>query len=267
VVWEVDGKKQIVISGTLRAVGYDLSGGQELWTVRGLARIVNMTPTVGGDGILYLPGWTGGADEGDRIVAPPYAELITARDANKNGVFEEDELPEGDIKRRFELIDRNKDGTVSQGEWEGMRRIFNDAQNAIRAVRPGGQGDITASHVLWLQRRFLPYVPSPLWYNGVIFMAKNGGIVCSLDARTGEPLKQGRVAGKADYYSSPVAGDGKIYLLSQRGELSVITAEPQWKEIWSTRFDEDGFATPAIAGGRIYLRTAGHLYAFGAAPD
>ena len=61
--------------------------------------------------------------------------------------------------------------------------------------------------------------------------------------------------------------DGKIYLLSQRGELSVITAEGEWKEVWSTRFDEDGFATPAIAGGRIYLRTAGHLYAFGVRED
>jgi outer membrane protein assembly factor BamB len=100
-------------------------------------------------------------------------------------------------------------------------------------------------------------------------MVKNGGIVSCLDARTGQPTKDStagdnfRVSGKGDYYSSPVAGDGKIYLLSERGELSVITAEPKWKEIHSSRFGEKAHATPAIVGGRIFLRTAGHLYCFG----
>jgi outer membrane protein assembly factor BamB len=100
-------------------------------------------------------------------------------------------------------------------------------------------------------------------------MVKNGGIVSCLDARTGQPTKNPsagenfRVSGKGDYYSSPVAGDGKIYLLSERGELSVITAEPRWREIHSSSFEEKAYATPAIVDGRIYLRTAGHLYCFG----
>ena len=67
VVWEVGGRKQVVVSGTLRAAGYDFDTGKEVWTVRGLARIVNMTPTVGPDGTLYLPAWAPGGD-GQQIV-------------------------------------------------------------------------------------------------------------------------------------------------------------------------------------------------------
>src|SRR5437762_8757625 len=76
VIWEVAGRKQIVVAGTLRAAGYDRDTGKELWTVRGLARIVNMTPSVGPDGTLYLPAWAPGGDESDRIAVAPFADMI-----------------------------------------------------------------------------------------------------------------------------------------------------------------------------------------------
>jgi outer membrane protein assembly factor BamB len=97
-------------------------------------------------------------------------------------------------------------------------------------------------------------------------MVKNGGIVSSLDAKTGKPIKQERVPGGGDYYSSPVAGDGKVYLVSQAGELSVISAEPEWKVLATAEFGEEVMTTPAILDGRIYLRTKGHLYCFGTQP-
>jgi len=133
----------------------------------------------------------------------------------------------------------------------------------ILAIKPGGRGAITGTHVLWKYTRQLPYCPSPVFANDHIFMVKDGGIVTCLNAATGRPTKQGRVSGTAGYYSSPVAGDGKVYLLSQRGELTVISAEPQWRELSSVKFGEDAYATPAIVDGRIYLRTAGHLFCFG----
>jgi outer membrane protein assembly factor BamB len=144
-----------------------------------------------------------------------------------------------------------------------MRGIFGAANNMILAIKPGGHGDITDTHVLWKYGKTLPYCPSPVFTNNLVFMVKDGGIVSCLDAKTGRLTKQGRVSGTAGYYSSPVAGDGKVYLLSQRGELTVISAEPQWRELSSAKFGEDAYATPAIVDGRIYLRTAGHLYCFG----
>jgi outer membrane protein assembly factor BamB len=263
VIWRVNGKKQIVQAGTLRAVGYDFDTGKEIWTVRGMARICNMTPTVGTDNVLYLAGWGAGADPGDIIVVPPFDAFAKQHDANKNGVIEPDEVPEGPIKDRFPQFDRNRDGRIDRAEWEGMRHIFAMAKNRMIAVRPGGTGDITKTHVLWEQSKQLPYVPSPLVYNDLIFLAKNGGLVSTLDPKTGKSLKFDRIPGHGNYYSSPVGGDGKVYLVSQQGELTVISAQADWQVLHTADFGEAVFATPAIVDGQIYLRTAGHLYRLG----
>jgi outer membrane protein assembly factor BamB len=263
VIWEVDGKKQVVVAGTLRIVGYDFETGEALWTVRRMARAMHMTPTVGPDGVLYVAGWTAGADPGDRFVVPPFDEMLKKYDANKNGTLEHDEMPAGPLKQRFSLIDRDKDGHITKAEYEDMRRIFKTAQNRIVAIKPGGRGDITESHVLWEYKKYLPVVPSPLYYKGRLFLVKDGGLVSSLDAQTGKPGKQERVSGTDDYYSSPVGGDGKVYLIDRRGVLTVISAEADWKALTTARFDEDVYATPAIVDGRIYVRTTGHLYCLG----
>jgi len=89
------------------------------------------------------------------------------------------------------------------------------------------------------------------------------GILTVLDAKTGNALKQGRIQATGGYYSSPVAGDGKVYLFSQKGESTVLSAADGWTTLSTADFGEDGFATPAIVDGRIYLRTNGHLYCFG----
>jgi outer membrane protein assembly factor BamB len=266
VVCEVAGKKQVVMSGTLRVVGYDFETGKELWTVRGMARVMNMTPSVAPDGTLYVAGWAAGADAGDRFKVPSFAEMIAKHDANQNGTLELDELPAGAMKDRFALIDRDKNGHITEAEWEGMRQIFHTAQNRMVAIKPGGSGDVTGTHVLWVQTKNLPFVPSPLLYQGRLFLVKNGGIVSALDAKTGNLLKQERVPAAGDYYASPVAGDGKVYLLNQAGELTVISAEAEWRVLAAADFGEETYATPALVDGRIYLRTMGHLYCFGLQP-
>ena len=265
IVWQVDGRRQIVVPGTLRVAGYDLESGQELWTVQGLSRLVNMTPVVGNDNTLYVAGWAAGGDAEDRIRPEPFVDLVARQDANKSGTLELSEIPDGPFQSRFPQIDRDKDGHITEVEWETMRAIFERADNVIVAIRPGGQGNITETHVLWKQRKFLPYIPSPLYYQGVLFMVKDGGILSTLDVRTGKPIKQGRAAGNGDYYCSPVAGDGKVYLISQDGELTVISAEGQWQVLATAKFDEQVHATPAIVGGRIFVRTASQLYCFGLA--
>ena len=84
-----------MIAGTLRVVGYDLETGRELWTVRGISRVVNMTPVVGPDDTLYVAGWAGGADSDDLIRPEPFDKFMAANDANKNGTIEVDEFPRG----------------------------------------------------------------------------------------------------------------------------------------------------------------------------
>lgn len=264
VLWNVAGKKQIVQAGTLRIVGYDFDSGKEIWTVQGLSRICNMTPSIGPDNVLYIAGWGAGADPGDLIVVPAFDEMLKKHDANKNGILEAAEVPAGPIKDRLPQFDRNRDDRVDRTEWEGMRRVFGAAKNRMIAIRPGGVGDVTKTHVLWEQTKQLPYVPSPLLYNDVLFLVKNGGLISSLDPKTGKTLKFDRIGATGNYYSSPVGGDGKVFLLSQQGILTVISAKADWDVLHTADFGEELFATPALVDGRIYLRTAGHLYCFGA---
>lgn len=263
VVWEVGGKKQVVQAGTLRVAGYDFDTGKEVWTVRGLARVMNMTPTVGPDNVLYVAGWAAGADPGERIVVPPFAEVLEKHDKNGNGTLEIDEVPEGPVKERFALFDRDKDGHLTKAEWENMRAIFGTAVNRMVAIKPGGTGDVTKTHVLWEQTKQLPFVPSPLYYKGLLFLVKNGGFLTALDPKTGKVLKSDRIPGPSNYYASPVGGDGKVYLLAQGGHLTVVSAEAEWRVLHRARFDAEVFATPAVVDGRIYLRTAEYLYCFG----
>lgn len=261
-IWNVDGKKQVVVAATLRIAGYDFETGKELWTVRGVARICNMTPVVGDDGTLYAACWSPGGDETNRIATLPFAEMVAEHDANKNGAIELSETPDGPVKQRFTQIDRDKDGFITRDEYDSMRRVFETARNVVLAIKPGGLGEITETHVLWKYSKVIPYCPSPVLYRGKIFMIKDGGILSVLDAATGKALKEGRITATGGYFSSPVAGDGKIFTISQEGQLSILSAE-DYSELSMTDFAEKSRATPAIVDGRLFVRTDGHLYCFG----
>jgi len=107
-------------------------------------------------------------------------------------------------------------------------------------------------------------VPSPLLYDGVLYLIKNGGILTALDPATGRELKVGRVKGALGGYSaSPVAADGKVFLVSEEGKIAVLKAGPDWDLLAVNDLGEGSFATPALSQGRIYVRTDEALYCFG----
>jgi outer membrane protein assembly factor BamB len=249
------------VAGTLRVVGYDLSTGKEIWTVRGIARTVCMTPVVGDDGLLYVAGWSAGGDAGARIEVEPFDEVIKRLDKNGNGKLEASELTTGPIAERFSQVDVDKDGSITREEYEHFRSLFQKGQNLVLAIRPGGAGDVTDTHVAWRNTKQVPFCASPLFVGGLVFTVKDG-FLSSLDARDGTLIKRERLPGLGNFYSSPVTGDGKVYLLSERGRLTVVSAETDGKVLAASDFEEDVYATPALVDGKIYLRTAGHLYCF-----
>ncbi len=262
IVWQNGEQTQIVVVGALRVAGYAAATGRELWTVRDLARISNLTPVLGPDGILYVAEWAPGGDETNRIQADPWKVMAARFDKDNNGSLELNELPDGPLKARYPQIDRDKDGKITKAEYDWMQVIFNSAQNALVAIKLGGSGDVTKTHVLWKHRKSLPYVPSPLYSDGSLLLIKSGGILTRVGAN-GKMLSQKRLPKTSRYYSSPIQGDGKIYLLSERGGLTVLSADKDWKVLSTSDFGEFAYASPAIADGRIYVRTEKHLYCFG----
>lgn len=262
-LWRHDGSEEIVVTGTVWLKAYDLKDGKERWKMRGLARVANASPT-SGDGLLFASSWNIGGDTRDHLSLPSWRAFTSENDKDKNGKLSKDEFPAGLIRDRFSQIDLEKDGFVTEEEWHISEEIFAKAENALFAVRPGGHGDITESHLAWKQTRGLPYVPSPLFYEGRVHVVKNGGMASCYEAKTGRVLYQEeRLGAIGDYYSSPVAADGKVYFASQQGVVTVIKAGDAFQVLARNDLEEQIMATPAIVDGTIYFRTANYLSAFG----
>jgi outer membrane protein assembly factor BamB len=258
--WRNGDEEQIVLAGTARLKGYALQTGAERWVVDGVTGMVCTTPVVG-DGLLYFAAWSPGQADSPRL---PWEEFVKRNDKNGDGVVHLEEL---DANRRDYMrgMDRTRDGKFTSEDWELLKKGDARADNLLLALKPGGRGDISESHVAWKYRRALPYVPSPLIYDGRIYFVKDGGLMSSLDAKTGEPYyAQERIGANGNYYASPVAADGRIYVASLPGKLTVVKAGGSKPEILhQADFGTRILATPALVGDRIYLRTTTHLWAFG----
>ncbi|MBI3882391.1 MAG: PQQ-binding-like beta-propeller repeat protein [Verrucomicrobia bacterium] len=262
-LWRHDGAEEIVVTGAVQLKSYDPATGEELWSTTGLSRVPNATATAG-DGLLIASSWNIGADATGRMELPPFAGFAKANDKNGDGKLSLEEFPKGDLRSRFTQLDADKDGFVTRAEWDAYAPIIQRAENSLFAVRPGGRGDITATHVAWKKARGLPYVPSPVYYGGRVFTVKSGGMASCFDAKTGRELwLEERVGIFGDFYASPVAAGGKIYFAAQKGTVAVVAAGDAFNVLAKVEMGEPIFATPAIADGKIYLRTAGHLYCFG----
>jgi outer membrane protein assembly factor BamB len=124
---------------------------------------------------------------------------------------------------------------------------------------------MTDKSVRWKYHRGIPQLPSPLIYENVLYMVNDGGsIVTMLNPETGELIEQGRLEGAPEtYYASPVAGDGKVYIASEKGRVYVLPPGGTLKALAINDLADNIYATPALVDGRIYLRTLSTLYCFG----
>jgi outer membrane protein assembly factor BamB len=134
------------------------------------------------------------------------------------------------------------------------------------AIRPGARGDVkSGDHLLWHVPTGAPYVSSVVHYQGVVYMASDAGVVQAFDAATGDRLFQGRTGGV--FSAAPVAGDGKIYFVSETGEAFVLAAKREFEILARNEMNARFLASPAISGGRIYLRSDDRLIAIGETSD
>ncbi len=259
-IWRDAGEPVLIVPGTLRVVAYRLTDGQPLWRVDGLPNEMCASPALGA-GLLFVSGWTPGAGE---TKFPSFQSLLEQADADKNGSLSRAEAPPGPAQQHFPYIDANKDGQITRAEWEAMAEIFAKSTNALLAIRPGGAGDVTTTHLAWRETRGLPYVPSPLFYRDRLYLVKNGGLISCFNATNGvASYVEQKLGAAGDYYASPVAANGKICVASRRGVLTVFEAGDVLKVLAQNELGETTLATPAVSGHCLYVRTQDHLFAFG----
>jgi outer membrane protein assembly factor BamB len=145
---------------------------------------------------------------------------------------------------------------------EQAAKFYANNSAKVMAIRPGGKDALIQARIAWSERKGVPGVPSPLYYNGRLYTFLNGGIVFCRKAETGEEVYSGRVGTPGYYYSSPVVAGDKIYTASADGVVVVLDAGEQLKVLGANELDGEILATPAIVDGILYVRTGNHLYAF-----
>jgi outer membrane protein assembly factor BamB len=264
----VDGPsgKEVVAPGHAKLIAYDLKTGEEKWSVASMPSGPCPSP-VAADGAVYFAGWSPGGPDDKEFQLPAFEVIHKQAEAKADGAITKEEAQKTMLKQFFDNVDMDKDGKVSREEWDGLRKFMAEGKNTVFAVKPGGSGDVTASHVLWKRTKGMPYVSTGIAYRGQFVTVKDLGLVSAFDLATGKELYvQERELAGGKYYASPVAANGYIYFAAlEDGVITVLKAGSPKPDVVAKnpKLGERVAATPAIADDTLYVRTAKHLYAFG----
>lgn len=256
------GPQQLLVPGSFYLTAYELRTGRKLWWTSGLAFEMKATPVHDGT-TVYISGTTASSyeDSHGRNI-PPFGALRQA-DRDGDGRFSRDELPDALARRWHRLLDLDGDQHISEEEWNRYAAARRSA-GGLWAFRMGGSGETTVESAVWHYDKAVPQLPSPVLYRGILYMVNDGGIVTALDPATGKVLAQRRLHEAVDsFYASPVAGDGKLFVVSESGKIVVLKAGVTLETLSINDLGEMTYATPALAGGRIFVRTREALYCFG----
>jgi outer membrane protein assembly factor BamB len=254
------GPLQLLVPGSFHLSAYAAETGEKIWWVSGLSFEMKCTPAMGDD-LVYVHGYA----SSQQVSIPPF-EAVLAKDTDGDGRFSRDEVPDEQAKSWFRLMDLDGDGYLNASEW----RYYQSARatsGGLLAFSLGGRGDMTGSNFRWRYDKSVPQLPSSLFHRGVLHTVNDNGVLTSFRPATGEVLAQGRIQGAIDkFYASPVAADGKIFMVSESGKVAVLKTDGSLEVLAVNDLDELCYATPAIADGRIYIRTRSALYCFAELP-
>ena len=276
---------EIVVGGTGMLIGYDPENGKRLWHARTLLRNIKTTPVSFGDRI-YVSLQSGGiANQWLQSADAKGAEV--GRGGNGDGKLSKAEMqamvgkrkiPEAFFKRTFDKGDLNKDGVLegieldkaflSENNFAGARfdtPSEKAGDQSIHAVRAGGRGDVTKTHVLWMHNPSqIDHIVSPLVVDGRVLLVKGGGIATGFEIAGGKKLwGPKRINNTCEYFASPIYADGKIYIAGENGYMVVLKSSDKLEILAKNDMGEPIVGTPAIAAGRMIVRTRGHLYCVG----
>jgi len=220
-------------------VALDTRTGQVRWKApRGLSRIAHVVPNL----------WT--APDGRTHVISGAGDVVQGFDAlTGERLWTSTNIGEGVVPS----IVIGGDLAFTASGWGG--------RESIKAFRLGGRGDLGESNLAWEQRKGLPRIPSYLFLKPHLYTITEGGVAMCLEAGTGQIVWQERVGG--NFSASPVGAEGRIYFLADDGLTTVIEAGPEFRVLARNPLGEKAQASMAVSGGRLYIRTAGHLVCLG----
>ena len=275
VICSTDSGDELIVAGTGKLIGYDPDNGERLWHAKTLLRNIKTTPVCDGN-TIYISLQSGG------IANQWLASVDQAETGNSDGKLTKEEIqgfvgetkvPEAFYRRTFDRGDKNQDGFLEGSEFDqaflfpdnfaGARFDSEDpADEYILAVQAGGRGDVTETHVLWKHpTKHTDHIVSPFVRDGRMLLLKGGGITTLFDTETGEPLRKAkRIPNASPYFASPIYGDGKIYLAGDNGRMLVLKNNSDYEVLARNDMQESIVGTPAIADGRLLIRTKGKLY-------
>jgi len=263
---------------------YSLEDGEPIWWVSGLGAKVCATPVVVDDR-LYISTAGDVGDESNTTFPPAWDEIASQWDSNQDGLIFLREIPEsvivvdrkrsngkGNIRLR-DLLGWNAKQLAVDGfteeEWAKMlikmESLLKGSNNGpvMVAVRMGGKGDVSDSHMLWKESKRTSEVTSPILYQSNIYIIRSGGILNCRDAETGKTIYDKRIDAPGGYFTSPVVAGDHIYLANDRGEIIVTKAGDTFEKVSHSELGESVVATPAIINNSIFIRSAENLWAFG----
>jgi outer membrane protein assembly factor BamB len=272
VVCTANGRDDIVVAGTGMLIGYDPESGQRRWFAKTLLRNIKTTP-VCVDDVIYISVQSGG------IANQWLASADQVKTGNRDGKIHKAEMqalagatpiPEVFFRKTFDRGDLDKDGFLEGRELDiaflhpdnfagASHTLTGESalEQFVLAIRGGGQGDVTDTHVLWKHAtKHTDHIVSPFIADGRMFLVKEGGISTVFETNEGRPWRgPKRVGSGGAYFASPVSGDGKIYLASENGKVVVLKRSPDYEELAINDVNESILATPAIANGSLFIRT------------
>ena len=273
-------KDKVIIYRNEDLSAYDLSSGNQVWRYPTGEGDAICTPVIGNN-ILYLTVYSTLGNPLMLEQFPDFQELTNRYDKNQDNLIgkeeiagfqflvypEKEELPANrvSITDYFSFWDHDLNAHIDSLEWVSTRQLcesFYDRQG-IKAIKLGGEGDLSLDDFLWGYIDNVPHVTSPLYYDNLVYMVKSGGILSCFNAQSGEMLYQQKLGAAGAYFASPVAVNNKIYFASRNGIVFVIEAGDELKILSKNNLHDKIAATPAIVDSKIYLRTANSLYAFG----
>jgi len=260
----------ILTAGAGQYSAHRLTDGKRVFTQPGLSPAMVASPVLS-NSTVYAFGY--GTD-----IDSPFADYLARYDKNHDGQISPDEYLNGpddpdhitaDVLAAAGNYMGNRDGIVTKEKFDAWWRHAKGPSRLL-AVRldcdtAAPREKALSPRELWRYNKNFDYVvPSPLLYDGILYYVKNGAILTALDPATGAVLKTGRVTGAlGGYTASPVAADGKLFLVNEEGKVVVLRAGRDWDVLAVNDLSEGTFASPALSQGRIYLRTDDALYCFG----